>query len=120
MEVHEKWREIVDKHAEAERKDMNALVKELVPYLKSVGFDLDPNKSYLSKRDHGSDGWRLEGVFTMTERDENTTRSTDPKQVREWVEEATGMYGYPKKIGEKNTGHPVGPVGVWQVEFDES
>lgn len=122
LEVHEKWREIVEKHEAAERHDFQALLHELVNYFKSVGFDLDVSKSYIGKEWHGSDGWRREGTLTITERDENNVKSSKPEDVKKWVEEATGLYAYPKKISErpsKGGPHPGEPVGTWQVDIGE-
>lgn len=120
LDVYDKWQDIVQKHEAAERKDLAALVHELVPYFKSNGYDLDVSKSYLAKRWHGSDGWRIEGMFTITERDENNVKATKPEQVKKWVEEATGLYGTARKLSEqpsKSGPHPGEPVGTWQVEI---
>ncbi len=122
LEVYPKWRAIVEKHEAAERKEMAALVHELVPYFKSNGYDLDVEKSYLAKRWHGSDGWRMEGMFTITEREENNVKATKPEQVKTWVEEATGLHGYPRKLSErpaKGGPRPGDPITTWQVEISE-
>jgi hypothetical protein len=117
MDVHQKWREIVQKHAAAERHDLQAVLHEMVNYLRSVGYDLDVSKSELDKQWHGSDGWRLVGQLMITEREENTVKAETPEQVRKWVEEATGLYGYPKKIGEQQT--PRGPISTWVVDIGD-
>ena len=87
------WRAVVTKHEEAERQELQALLRKLVPYLGSVGYDLDLQKSYLSKDYHGSDGLRIEGFLYVTERPENNTKATKPEQVATWIEAATGMHG---------------------------
>jgi hypothetical protein len=103
LDVHHKWHAIVEKHETAERKDFQDLLRELVPYFKSVGYDLDVANSYIGKEWHGSDGWRRMGQIVLTERAENTVKATKPEQVRMWVEEATGMIGFPAKGRAEHT-----------------
>lgn len=119
LDVYDKWRDIVEKHDQEERKEMDALVKSLVNYFRSVGFDLDVSKSWLGKDYRGSDGHRLMGQFVITEREENTVKYAEyPKMdVRGWVEEATGLYGSPRKVGEKQT--PRGIITTFVVELGE-
>lgn len=118
LDVHDKWRDIVQKHEAAEQKDFQALLHELVPYLKSVGYDLDVSKSEIGKFYHGSDGVRRSGTLVITEREENTVKAEKPEQVKKWFEEATGLYGHPTKMGEKQT--PRGTVYTWAVDITES
>jgi hypothetical protein len=122
LDVHDKWSDIVRKHEAAEQQEFQHLLHELVNYFKSNGFDLDVSKSYIGKEWHGSDGWRRSGQLTITEREENNVKSKTPEQVKVWVEEATGLYGYPKKISEKPSRsgpHPGEPVGTWVVDIGE-
>jgi hypothetical protein len=114
LEVFHKWREIVDKHEMAERRDFVALIHELVPYFKSNGLDLDVKMSSIGKEDHGSDGWRIAGWLTVNERAENNTKSETPDSVKMWVEEATGLYCHPRKL------HPLPTGGYsWICELGE-
>ena len=46
MDLHSKWRDIVDKHRKAEAKDMERLLKSCVAPLKKVGLDLNLQKSF--------------------------------------------------------------------------
>jgi hypothetical protein len=117
LDVFHVWHAIVEKHEAAERKEFAALLHELVNYFHSVGYDLDVGKSYIAKNWHGSDGWRMEGMFTIVEREENTVKATKPQQVEMWVEEATGLHGSAKKIAEKDT--PRGSIGTWQVDITQ-
>lgn len=120
LDVYDKWRDIVKKHDDAEQKDFESLLKELVKYFKSVGYDLDTTKSWLGKRYSGSDGVRITGEFWITEREENNVKFNDlPRidNVKMWVAEATDLYGYPKKVGEKET--PRGTVSTFIVEIGE-
>lgn len=97
MDLYSEWRSIVDEHERAEQRDFEALLKELVKYLFSVGYDLDLRKSWLGKYYHGSDGVRMEGNLHVTERPENTVKHEDPRKVVEWVERATGITGSGKR-----------------------
>jgi len=99
LEVWHAWQDIVQKHEQAEARDFQALLHELVPYLKSNGYDLDVSKSYIGKEYHGSDGWRLTGQLQITERPENVTKATTPQQVKMWVNEATGISGAARHVG---------------------
>jgi hypothetical protein len=99
LDVHSKWQDIVMKHEAAESHDFKALVHELVPYLKSNGYDLDVSKSHISKEWHGSDGWRLSGMLTITERAENVAKARNASDVADWVNEATGISGSARHVG---------------------
>lgn len=109
LDVYSKWNTIVRKHEQAEAKELNGLLKSLVPYLKSVGLDLDLNRSSLGKYHHGSDGLRMEGILIVQDRPENTVPTTTAS-VRNWVEEATGLYGSVRELSR----------GGWQVDISES
>ncbi len=118
LDVHSKWQDIVEKHEHAEQHDFAVLLKELVPYFKSVGYDLDVSKSHIGKENHGSDGWRRSGTLVITEREENNVKAERPDQVKQWVTEATGLHApYPTKMGEKDT--PRGKVFTWAVDIGE-
>lgn len=120
LDVFDKFRDIVKKHEEAEAKELQALVKSLVNYLKSVGYDLDVSKSWLDKARRGSDGYQLTGQLLITEREENNVKFADlPKldSVARWVEEATGLHGSPRKVSEKET--PRGTITTFVVELGE-
>lgn len=121
MDVHAKWRAIVDKHAEAERREMQALLKDMVKYLKSNGLDLDINRSYLSKVEHGSDGMRLSGELIVSERAENVLKIERPDMLAKWVAEATELHGGARKIGEGPAKRQADdlPVGVWAVDVSQ-
>lgn len=93
IDLHSKWRAIVSEHYHAERKDMEHLLASLEPYLKSVGLDLDVKRSYLAKKDAGSDGTRLDGELWVTEREENNTLSPNADSVAKWVAEAVDIRG---------------------------
>lgn len=98
MDLWREWKNIVEKHEDAEGRDMQALLKELVNYMRSVGYDLDVSKSHLGKEWHGSDRWRLSGQLVITEREENTVKGETPQQVAGWIEEATGIRGTARKL----------------------
>lgn len=68
IDLHDKWRDIVDKHRVAEAKDMERLLKSCAAPLKKAGFDLDMRKSYLDKYHSGSDGTRMEGMLYIEQR----------------------------------------------------
>lgn len=110
MDVQQEWEDIVRKHAKAEQDDMDALLKKMVPYLKSVGYDLDVSKSYLGKEMHGSDGNRRRGALVITERKENTVKMESPAKVAQWVASATGLHGSAKRIDGD----------TWLVDIDEN
>lgn len=118
LDVHDKWRDIVQKHEGAEQHEFKQLLHELVNYFHSVGMDLDVSKSFIGKEWHGSDGWRRSGQFMITEREENVTKSQRPEQIEMWVTEATGLHGSAKKISEKPTKWG-GPAGTWLVDIGE-
>lgn len=109
IDAHGEWRDIITKHAKAEQADMDDLVKKLVPYLRSVGYDLEVAKSYLGKEEHGSDGFRRRGALIITEREENTAKASSPQKVAMWVEQATGMHGSARHIDGD----------TWLVDIDE-
>ncbi len=109
LDVHKKWREIVQKHDEAEKKEFQALLHELVNYLKSVGYDLNVNQSYIGKENHGSDGYRLYGQLMIKEREENVSKAERPEQVSSWVQMATGLSGSAKPLGG----------GTWAVDISD-
>jgi len=109
LDVHDEWQAIVDKTEEMERKGFEALIKKLVNYFRSVGYDLDPRKSWLGKVNSGSDGARIQGQFHLTERAENSVKAETKEQVRKWVESATGLYGFPRQVGPD----------TWVVEIGE-
>jgi len=110
MDVHAEWADIIRKHAKAEQDDMDALLKKMVPYLKSVGYDLDVSKSYLGKEQHGSDGNRRRGALVITERAENAAKADSPQKVVRWVASATGLHGSAKRIDGD----------TWLVDIDEN
>jgi hypothetical protein len=120
LDVHSKWRDVVDKHAEAEQKDFEALLKDTAKYLKSEGLDLDLKRSWLGKRYSGSDGVRRTGELYVSERPENTIEANERSIVR-WVEAATDMHGSARKVGEGPAKRQVDdkPVGVWVVDVGE-
>lgn len=89
IDLHSKWRDIVDKHEKAEHREFDELLKELERYLKPMSIELDLSKSYLGKRHHGSDGWRLEGQLELLGNSSMTTKD----KVKKWIEEATGISG---------------------------
>lgn len=121
MDAHSKWRDIVDKHEAAEHKEMEALLKEMAKYLKSVGLDLDVGKSYLGKEYHGSDGVRRAGELVVSERAENNILVERPEMIAKWVAEATDMHGSARRIGTGPGKRQVDdlPIGIWAVDISE-
>lgn len=109
MDLFAKWRQIVEKHEKAEQDDLEKLLKSAVPYLKSVGYDLDLKHSWLGKQWGGSDGWKWTGNLRISERKENTTQAPNADSVRKWVSQALDLHGFPQKISE----------GVWDVGIGE-
>ncbi len=99
MDFYAEWKDIVRRHELAEAKDMDALLKTCVNYLKSVGYDLDLSKSYLAKEYHGSDGARIVGSLWLTERPENNVKAEKASQVEMWVNEALQMHGSARNRG---------------------
>ncbi len=102
MDFHEEWRKVVDEHRKAQDRDFEALLEKAVPYLRSVGYDLDVKRSYLEVEQRGSDGPRLAGMLMLTEREENNVRHDDPKnasKVAEWVSQALGVGGRARHMG---------------------
>lgn len=121
IDLYDKWRDVVDRHDAAERKEMQALLKEAVPYLRSNGLDLDLKRSYLSKYYSGSDGVRMEGVIYVTEREENSMPVLGAEMLERWVEAAIDLRGTARKIGEGKPSRVHNqPVGVWQVDVTAS
>lgn len=122
LDVYSNWLDIVNKHEASERREMQDLLESLVRYLRSEGLELDVKRSHIGKEYHGSDGARLSGQLVVAEARENVVQASKPEQIRKWVEDATGLYGYPKKIGEGPTLRQVDdqPVGVWLVDISQS
>jgi hypothetical protein len=115
------WLDAVQKHDRALNEDLKDVLKKAVPYLKSVGYDLDLKRSYLSVEEHGSDGKRMSGALTVTEREENNVQAKDAQAVKQWVASALGIYGFPRKISEgPEKGRDGTPLATWLVEIDES
>lgn len=120
-DLRRQWSDVVDRHAKALAKDLEDILRSAVPYLKSVGYDLDLKKSYLSVEQHGSDPDRMSGMLTITEREENNTQAIDAQSVKRWVAEATGIYGFPRKVSEgPEKGRDGRPLATWVVDIDES
>src|SRR5262245_27833045 len=120
MDLHGEWRDIVSKHDHAERLEMETLLKKMVPYLGSVGFDLDLRKSYLAKRYSGSDGMRLDGALVVTEREENTTQSPDGQSVSKWLRSAIGIGGSARLVRSGPEKNRMGEkVNTWEVDISE-
>lgn len=118
LDVHDKWRDIVDKHAKEEQKDFEDLLKDMVKYLKSEGLDLDVKRSSLGKYYAGSDGVRMTGELVVSERPENTIEA-NAKSIQKWVQAATGLWGGGvRRIGEGPAKRQVDdkPVGVWTID----
>jgi len=117
MDLYAKWRDIIDAHAEAERRDLDNLLKSTVPYLKSVGLDIDLRRSYLSKYYHGSDGVRIEGMLYLKDRPENTVKLIEfgeregAERVSKWLDSAIDMYGHAQYDKAKDE---------WQVDITAS
>lgn len=107
MDLHDKWRDIVDKHRKAEAKDMERLLKSCVAPLKQAGFDLDMQKSYLDKYYAGSDGTRMEGMLYIEQRGGDVWKSQDEveEMLRDTLEVHSQLSGY-------------GPS--WEVDLTES
>ena len=107
MDLHSKWRDIVDKHRRAESKDMERLLKSCVAPLKKAGFDLDMQKSYLDKYHSGSDGTRMEGMMYIQQRGDDVwlTKGEVEMLLRETLE----VYG-----------HVQGSAPAWEVDLTES
>lgn len=121
LDVYDAWGDIVRKHDRETADELEALLRKLVPYLRSVGYDLDVSKSYLDKYYSGSDGVRMSGALHVTERDENTTYATESRRVEQWVAEATGLSGSAKKVGElPGRWENQGKRGVWLVDVTSS
>ena len=119
LDLFQEWHDIVDEHREAMFRDFKGLLNKLVPYLRSVGYDLDVAKSYLDVQWRSSDGPRIDGMLVVEERDENTVYATNPEQVVKWVALATDMTGRARKIAELPGRWPGQKRGVWQVEIGE-
>jgi len=118
MDLHEEWRQIVDSHASAESRELFRLLQKTTDYLHSVGMDLVTDKSYISKRYHGSDGYRLEGQLVVKERDENTTSSPDARSAARWVEIAIGVHGSARLLKEGPEVNRSGEkVKTWLVDI---
>ncbi len=116
------WFEAIQKHDKALRQDFEDIVKKAVPYLKSVGYDLDLKNSFLDVQMRGgSDGPRMSGQLTVTEREENTTQAVNAESVKRWVLDSIGIHGYPKKTKEgPEKGRNGQPLATWVVDIDES
>lgn len=120
-DLRKKWSDVVDRHAKALRSDLEDVLKGAVPYLKSVGYDLDLKQSYLSVEQHSSDPDRMSGMLTITEREENNVQAPNADGVRKWVSEALGIYGFPRKVSEgPEKGRNGQPLATWVVDIDES
>ncbi len=120
-ELRNKWKDAVEKHKKALSDDLEDVLKSAVPYLKSVGYDLDLKRSGLSVEQHGSDGDRMSGMLTITEREENSVQAMDAQGVKHWVAEALGIYGFPRKVSEgPEKGRNGQPLATWVVDIDES
>lgn len=121
LEVHDKWRAIVEKHAKAEEEDLKDLLRDLVKYMKSEGMDLDLKRSWLGKTYAGSDGIRRAGELYFSESPSNVVQANE-RTIQKWVEEATGMWGgFVRKVGEGPALRQVDdkPVNVWYIDVGE-
>lgn len=117
MDLYDKWRNIIEKHTEAEMIELQGVLKAAVGPLRSVGLDLDLRLSSIGKYYHGSDGVRLEGYLFVKERDENTFKifeeysgSEAAQKVSARLNEALGFHGTPEHKGN----------GIWEVDITES
>lgn len=121
MDLFREWKDIVEYNETKEARDMQALLRKAVPYLRSVGYDLDLDGSFLSKEHHGSDGWRLAGQLVVREREENNTVAPNARSVVQWVEAATGMHGSAQKRSEgPGTNRSGEPLATWVVDISQS
>jgi hypothetical protein len=110
INLHNVWKGIVDKYQAKEENEFQELTRELVLYLRSVGYELDWKQSWIGKEWHGSDGWRMSGILYLTESPENTVKAETAQQVEKWVTEATGQWGSASK----------GKLpGEWRVDIGE-
>lgn len=120
MNLYREWRDMVNKADRDLRQEFSELLKKAVPYLKSVGYDLDVSKSYLDKEPRGSDGDRLIGMLYVTEREENNVVAPNAESVRRWVDEALGLWGRPRKVSEgPGTNRAGQPLASWEVDLGE-
>lgn len=118
MDFFQEWKDIVDKNEEAVYKDFDALLKKAVPYLRSVGYDLILNKSYLARRHRGSDGWGIEGTLVIKEREENNVQSPNTDSVKKWINEALDLSSSVRKLQEGPDKDRYGdPLVTWEVDI---
>jgi hypothetical protein len=121
MDLRKGWMDIIQKHDKALREDLEDLLKKAVPYLKSVGYDLDLKRSYLEVRRGGSDGPRMSGALVITEREENTVQAPNAESIKRWMVEALDLHGFPQKVSEgPQKGRDGQPLTTWVVDIDES
>lgn len=109
MDLHSKWRDIVDKHRIAESKEMERLLKSCAAPLKKAGFDLDMKKSYLDKYHSGSDGTRMEGALFISQRSSDDVWLTKG-EVEMLLRETLEVYGSAQGSSD----------GSWEVDLTES
>ena len=95
--LNRKWSQITDRLKKSESKAYDNLLKELVPYLKSVGYELDLQRSYIGRKDKGSDGWWMDGMLYVTSRDDTMVKEIEfgpvegAKRVKDWIKDAIGF-----------------------------
>lgn len=120
MDLHSEWRDIVDYNETKEHRDFQALLKKMVPYFKSVGYDLliDDRRTFISKEHHGSDGWRIAGQLVIRDREENVTQTVDPDRVSMWVDEAIDTRGRAVLDSRgPQKGRNGDPLSTWVVDI---
>jgi hypothetical protein len=121
FDLYEEWREITDKHEKAQQQEYTALLKKAGMYLKSVGYDMDEHRSYISKQYAGSDGTRLAGQLMITEREENNTVARNGQAVARWVADALGVHGSAQLIKTlPETNRSGEPLKIWLVDITAS
>lgn len=85
LDVQAKWRDAVSKVRSLESREMDAILKEMAPYMKSEGLILKVEESWLGVRIDSSDGPRMLGELVIQDAPSNvvpTTAETLKKHLR--------------------------------------
>jgi len=105
--LHKEWDSAYRQGMASLQKIYGDLLKKTGRVFKSGGWELDPRQSFVSHRNHGSDGARMDGQLVFEDLTDNIPRGKS--ETEDWLEANIGL-----SYGLQNLGY-----GKWSLSLEE-